>query len=715
MTENNGTYQEDRSTQTLNVMQKYASKPQRGLDTLDVSYETNRQTSLCLVMCPEWNPEFPPYNVAKLAGVAKSAGYSCKSFDLNIESYNRYIKEQWEIDVNPWHGPYDWKWIGETYWNELHRFVQPVLDKAIDDIIDFNPDIVGFSLYYCNIEPVHYMIEQLKARNPNLKILIGGPNTHYSYFTPSKDYDYVINGEGEKPLLQLLEEIENSKDIQYTEKMDDTLIIRQPEESRLDLSNLPFPDYTDFPMENYQFPNGALCAISRGCVAKCTFCEETHYYKYRQRTAVSTLDEVKFMYNNYGTDVFYFTDSLVNGNLRELRAFVEGVKSEGMELKWSGYARCDGRMDLEYFQALKDGGCHVLSYGIESGSQKVLDDMDKKVTIQEMEDNFRDGNKVGVYANTSWITAFPTERPVDFEDTLTFMWRVRNLGLMSIGQGPGFSVGVDSIVGQNLEKFDLSCNYYYDHWIRNDFTASIVHKMQKQKMFSIFTDLLTDLHPDCALPTRWNLRDRHYVIEFDDPELSNNIEYDYHDFDYNIIKSDYTGAVGNFANSIANDIWPFLRVLWRARGGYKLKLLFVPEWERQEWGDRAAGPLNATYLFEINRDGEWKADFNWDYQQEHLDYKWDDKWFEDDWGEMVCHPETWGPVWGLANFYGNNSNGAVRARRLAWKNDPIYEGRDPWDSFDMDQFLKRKEEFLKIRELDLSFKFDWQGTGKWNV
>ena len=124
-------------------------------------------------------------------------------------------------------------------------------------------------------------------------------------------------------------------------------------------------------MGKYVFSNGALCAISRGCIAKCTFCEETHFYKYRQRTALSTLDEVRYMYYTYGTNVFYFVDSLMNGNLKELRAFCEGVKAEGLKIYWSGYARCDGRMDKEYFKVLREGGCIALNYGTESGSQEV--------------------------------------------------------------------------------------------------------------------------------------------------------------------------------------------------------------------------------------------------------------------------------------------------------------------------------------------------------
>ena len=72
---------------------------------------------------------------------------------------------------------------------------------------------------------------------------------------------------------------------------------------------------------------------------------------------------------------------MVNGNLKELRAFAKGIVAKGLKIKWTGYARCDGRMDLAYLQDLADSGCIALNYGCESGSQKVLDDIDKGVTV----------------------------------------------------------------------------------------------------------------------------------------------------------------------------------------------------------------------------------------------------------------------------------------------------------------------------------------------
>ena len=70
------------------------------------------------------------------------------------------------------------------------------------------------------------------------------------------------------------------------------------------------------------------------------------------------------------------------------------------------YARCDGRMDDEYFKDIAEGGCIMLNFGCESGSQKVLDDMAKGVTTKEMEDNFDSCKEYGVYAVTNWIVGF---------------------------------------------------------------------------------------------------------------------------------------------------------------------------------------------------------------------------------------------------------------------------------------------------------------------
>jgi radical SAM superfamily enzyme YgiQ (UPF0313 family) len=227
--------------------------------------------------------------------------------------------------------------------------------------------------------------------------MIGGPQCHQSYWQPEPEYDYIITGEGEQLLLEALEEIESGR------RTGQQRWLRQIEGERLDLDQLPPPDYSYFDPLDFGFPNGVNAELSRGCTAKCVFCSETHFWKYRGRQARNILEEVADLYFNRGVNVIWFLDSLVNGNLNELRAFCKGVIAREMKIAWTGYARCDGRMDLEYYKDLAASGCISLSYGIESGSTRVLADMDKGVTVEEMEQNLRHGKEVGVEAFSNWI------------------------------------------------------------------------------------------------------------------------------------------------------------------------------------------------------------------------------------------------------------------------------------------------------------------------
>jgi len=92
--------------------------------------------------------------------------------------------------------------------------------------------------------------------------------------------------------------------------------------------------------------------------------------------------EVETLYYERGTDVFWFIDSLVNGNLNELRAFCKGGP-EDLKIKWTGYSRCDGRMNYDFYRFFCIFRWSLLNYGVESGSQKVLDDMAKEVSFPQ--------------------------------------------------------------------------------------------------------------------------------------------------------------------------------------------------------------------------------------------------------------------------------------------------------------------------------------------
>lgn len=677
----------------LSMMQAIApyakTTVQKNLTPVYINYKT-RETKLVLVLCPEWSPYMPPFSLARLSGVAKSAGYETHIMDLNVQAYQAY-RNDWQpnnkLPFRLWDPSSSWHWLGQTYLNDIHPVLEPILSKAIDDIIEINPEVVGFSVYYISEEPTKWMCQEIKRRAPHIKIAVGGPNVHKSWFKPESYYDYVVVGEGEVNILVMLDEIEEKKQVEYPR------ILNQPEDERVNINGLPMPDYESIDFSLYDLPNGVNTEISRGCTAKCTFCEETHFWKYRQRQSVDLISEIEWLYYNKGTDVIWFIDSLVNGNLKELRAFCKGIDAKGLKINWTGYARCDGRMDLEYFKDLKAGGCIMLNYGIESGSQHVLDEMAKGVTIAEMEQNFRDGKEVGIWAATNWIVGFPTETLQDFSDSMTLLWRMRNMNINNVGAGVGYGLGPETIVGQNPHKFNISWQKYQGHWITNDFTMGGTHIMHRVKTFHVFLDLMkgtTDV--PFGYPIRFNLAKEHYKITLDNPNTMREIEYE--KFDYNIIKPN----INSYADTLVNEMWPFFRMLWKTRGGYEAEVLYNPDIDLREFGSQyGPGMFTAVYKFKITDDGDWTADFKYKFAQ--IDNPFDDR-----------EPP---PLGRKGPFYAQDysrmmSNSAKRARKLAKPSWDLEAGRDGQDFTDL-----LEEERILNSTVDFTFNYRYRNKGQW--
>jgi anaerobic magnesium-protoporphyrin IX monomethyl ester cyclase len=666
----------------LQAIAPYAkSNVQKGVTQVEIIPST-KNTKLLLLLLPEWATMFPPFNMARLSAVAKGAGYESKCIDLNVKAYN-YMKENDNcgLDYSPWEGAREWKWVGQNYYEDLHERLEPLFTSYIEQIVEYAPDVIGFTTYYCNYEPTSWMASALKKVLPNAVFVLGGSDAHKELRDINPAFNYIVRGEGEGIILDILDNVE--KGIRF----DEMQILQQPEGERLNISGFPTPDYSHFDFNEYQIPNGVNSELSRGCVAKCTFCEETHFWKYRQRQALDILTELRYLYYEKGTDVVWFIDSLVNGNLSELMGFCKGVIAAGMKIHWTGYCRCDGRMDLEFYQMLADSGCAMLNYGIESGSQRVLDDMDKKVTVAEMEQNFRDGAKVGVAAFTNWIVGFPTEQYQDFADTLTFLWRNRNMNIISISPGFGFGLGMNTVAGQNPDRFNILDHKYLDGVITKDFRLSKFHILNRMKSFFIFVQNLITENP-INIPQRPNIPMFHYTLEYVDPTIQKDIDYE--QFDYEIIKPN----ISPFADSLVNEMFVLFRMLWRTRGGFHMTVKYDEELDMMEFGGRNAGPYWATHDFKIDHDGNWECTATFKFVQ-----------------PPTVIPDD--PMLPRSPFFAQDYsretvNAAKRARKLAKPKEWGDEGRDH------EQFMALIAEEKMLNEtINFTFDYEWSGSGKW--
>jgi len=589
---------DDKHMAVMEAILPYAkSKPQKNLEELQIENIT-RDTSIRFFLLPEWAPNFPPYNLARLVSVCKNAGYKSDAVDLNIKAYRK--SKKWNLDFDPWHGSQEWRWTGQSYHNSIHKHLALMLEDYITAIEEDKIDVVGFTLYYCNQEPTQWMAEQIKIRYPHIKILVGGPQCHT--FPPGKEqwyYDYVVSGEGEQLLLGILSQIEENN-ITKTQQ-----VLTQPPGMRLNLDTMPMPDYSSFDISEYNMPNGVNTEFSRGCVAKCVFCSETHFWKFRGRSSSSLLNEVLTLNERYGIDFIWFLDSLVNGNIKELRAFCKGIIASGIHFGWTGYARCHKAMDEEYFDDLAASGCKHLSYGIESGSDKVLEDMDKKITVDIIERNLELGHKVGIQAHTNWIVGFPTEKLQDIYESLTLCHRNSDY-LQAVATGHGFTEPPDTIVSQNSTKYGMLKSYYLDNWISSDFTSSKLHRMLRLIYFNILLENTTSFDKKNTLQNFDTTR--FCSIDF---KTNKNISVEYEKFNFDIIDNGPT----TFANSLMNEVWPLMRLLWRSRGAFDATFNINPSDTYQVFGDRLAGDVIMSGTFNIDRFGNFTANFNYSFKQ----------------------------------------------------------------------------------------------------
>ena len=574
--------------------------PQKNLTPVVINHAT-RKTRLALVMLPEWGIWFPPYNMSRLSSVTRASGFHTTVYDINVKAYH-LLKNT--LDFDPWDPSREWLWIGEWYFKELHPHLESLLQEYVEKIVADAPDVVGFSMYYTNEAPTNWVAAQLRKRLPNSKIIVGGPQAPVMSKRSTIIYHHIVEGEGEQVLVNMLENIEAGEPI--VDKH-----IKKNSKLRLDLDSIPVPDYSDYVMTDYLHPTGMSSEISRGCIAKCVFCTEVHFWKYRGRMSGSLLNEIEYQNKHYGLDFVWFIDSLVNGNLKELRGFCLGIQERGLKITWQGYARCDGRMDLDYYKDLAASGCIQLSYGIESGSQQVLDNMKKDINLDEVEANMRHGAAVGIQAHTNWIVGFSTEDHQAFADTLTLVWRIRNYNILTISPGLTLMLSPGSDMTNDREKFNIANRDFLNMWTTNDLKNTKLHRLIRQKSFIIFLEQLNS--------------DR-YIWGFERPRLKETYEINYdknlinttmdrETFDYNIVQSD----LGEFANSVMNEIWPLLRQLWNALNAYDITIRFRPEQELTEFGNRLGCNYTADHKFSIDADGVWQAEHYWNFKHENLD------------------------------------------------------------------------------------------------
>lgn len=272
-------------------------------------------------------------------------------------------------------------------------------------------DVICFTIYKSNVLTSLYFAAKIKEIKPGVKIIFGGPACYFkntrNFILKSKSVDYIVAAEGD---LLLLEILKNIKDKNY--KIKNRLLNDRNQE--------PLPDFSGFELDKYALKRLPYFT-TRGCYNRCSFCSDVIFWqKYRYKSANKIFRDLKKLRDLYGVNTFLFSDSLTIGNHKNIEKFCDLIIKNKLKIKWGGQARCKS-LDKKILKKMKDAGCTCLSFGVESGSQRILELMKKDYHIDEIQKVIRTASKIGINVDTDFMVGYPTETRSDFYKTIKFV------------------------------------------------------------------------------------------------------------------------------------------------------------------------------------------------------------------------------------------------------------------------------------------------------
>src|SRR3989344_3356335 len=337
-------------------------------------------------------PIYPPLGLAYIAAVAREKGFDVKILEANAHdlSYEQVEKE----------------------------------------IKEYDPDYVALTATSSMMNEVTKLVKLFPKK---AKVILGGIHASSMPKEVMQDYpqiDYVIRREGEETIVELLQgkPLNEIGGLSYREK--NTIIHNQDSQFVEDLDSLPFPARDLLPMEKYFSFEARRSPIDyivsgRGCPYRCTFCADfiTSGRKLRISSAQSLVKEIQHLVDTYGTQEIDFQDDNFTFYAQRVFEFCDLMIKTGLNKKviWkvANGVRCD-KLTLPMLKKMKQAGCYMLSLGIESGNQEILDKMKKAEKLEDIRNAANWCKEAGIESRGLFIFGLLGENRKTMEDTIKF-------------------------------------------------------------------------------------------------------------------------------------------------------------------------------------------------------------------------------------------------------------------------------------------------------
>ncbi len=322
------------------------------------------------------------------------------------------------------------------------------LKLLINKIKNYNPDIIGISFSTENRFDAFETVSVIKKNLPEKLIIAGG--AHPTLATEDtlekiKDIDIIVRGEGEHVFLDLLKCIEDGNNLSSVNNISYRLnnkIIHNPKIIyNYELDDLPFPAYDKLNMNKFYYVSEYIPRIyynktfpiitSRGCPYRCSFCatSEIWGHKIRYRSPDNVTKEMFLLEKNYGKTVFWIIDDSFTQNIERVEEICDILIASKKDYKLIIQGARINKVNEMLFNKLKKAGAVSISFGVESGSQNIIDNvLNKKNSVAMVENVSAMCKKTRLRGDFGFIIGHPGETEKEANDTLILMKKIINDG-----------------------------------------------------------------------------------------------------------------------------------------------------------------------------------------------------------------------------------------------------------------------------------------------
>jgi len=301
--------------------------------------------------------------------------------------------------------------------------------ETAEKIRQAQPDVAGITVMTLLAQNAIKVARLIKGLDSRIRVVLGGP--HLSIFpkeTLSFDcVDYAIYGEGEYAFAELLECLENGR---LNENINGLVYRRNGQvivnEAAVveELDKLPFPAVELLPRNRYSLANAlhpfGSIVTSRGCPWKCGFClRDPVSVKLRFRQPKLVVDEIEHNIKEFGAREINICNDSLTASRRHIEGICDEILIRGIKIRWQGPSRVN-TVTADLLKLMARAGCSTLRYGVESGSQEILDQMCKGISLAQVRDAFRWTKEAGIEIMAYFMLGYLGETPKTMRKTIVF-------------------------------------------------------------------------------------------------------------------------------------------------------------------------------------------------------------------------------------------------------------------------------------------------------